>query len=82
MEISDPITCHDAREGLTEYLENALPSTRRQGIDDHLNSCAECRRFLIELGITVQQLATLSGEPMPAEMKQFLLQAFRNRQSA
>jgi anti-sigma factor RsiW len=80
-ENSGPITCHNAREGLTEYLENALPPTRRQGIDEHLGSCAECRRVLMELTTTIQRLRALSPEPMPAEMKQSLLQAFRERQS-
>jgi anti-sigma factor RsiW len=81
-ESSDPITCRDAREGLTEYLENALPPARRQGVDEHLSSCAECSRLLDEFRATIQQLAALAPESMPPEMKQSLLSAFRNRQSA
>jgi anti-sigma factor RsiW len=74
--------CREVREGLTEYLENALPSGKRQGFETHLAACAGCRHILQQLQATTQALSALPGEQMPAEMKQTLLQALRGRQSA
>jgi len=76
---SETLTCERMREGLTEYLEGALPPTRRQGFHDHLASCDACRRLLEETGIALQRLAALPSEPMPPEMKKSLLDAFRAR---
>ena len=71
-ESADP-TCHNVREGLTEYLDGALPATSRQGFDDHLRGCPPCRALLEELRLTVQRLASLPREPMPPAMKRALL---------
>lgn len=79
---SEQLACCEAREGLTEYLENALPPEQRQGFETHLASCVDCRHFLQQLQATTQALSALPGEQMPAEMKQTLLQALRSRQSA
>jgi predicted anti-sigma-YlaC factor YlaD len=76
---TDPVSCEEMREGLTEYLEGALPPSRRQGFHDHLASCNACRRLLEETGIALQRLAALPREPMPPEMKKSLLDAFRAR---
>ena len=77
-ETSEPITCRHAREGLTEYLDGALPPSRRQGLEDHLAACSPCARLLAEMRATLERLASLPGEPMPPAMKRTLLQAFRD----
>ena len=81
-QISNPTTCRDVREGLTEYLDNALPSSRRQGMESHIDTCAHCQAFIVQFEAMRHELAALPRESMPAEMKQNLLQAFRSRQSA
>ena len=73
----ESVTCHDVREGLTEYLDGALPPVKRQGYERHLAGCAACRALLDELGVTLDALASLPREPMPPEMKRTLLDAFR-----
>ena len=72
-------TCQDVREGLTEYLDAALPATGRQGFDDHLAHCSRCRTLLEELRLTLHRLASLPGEPMPEAMKRTLLEELRAR---
>lgn len=69
--------CRTLREGLTEYLENALPSSRRQGVEVHLAACAPCRTFLEQLRCAVGKAADLGGRPMPPNMKATLLSTFR-----
>jgi anti-sigma factor RsiW len=77
-----PLGCHEVREGLTEYLDDALPPDRRLGVDVHLAACGPCRRFLGELRATTAALSGLPREPMPAEMKRELSEALRRRRSA
>ena len=77
-EIAHP-TCHDVREGLTEYLDGALPAASRQGFEDHLAGCPRCGALLAELRLTLQQLASLPHEPMPPAMKRSLLRELRGR---
>ena len=36
-------TCHAVRDDLAPYTAGTLPAVRAQQIDDHLESCAECR---------------------------------------
>jgi anti-sigma factor RsiW len=76
-ETTEPIACRELHEGLTEYLDHALPLSRRQGFDAHLASCPSCRKLADELRLTLGQLASLPDEPMPPAMKRALLDAFR-----
>ena len=76
---TSPITCRELREGLTEYLEDALPPSRRRGFQQHLAACDACRLVLEETGVALRRLADLSREPMPPEMKKSLLDAFLAR---
>lgn len=72
-------TCREVREGLTEYLDGALPPDERQGFERHLAHCDRCRTRLEELGLTLARLSSLPREPMPPAMKRTLLDAFRDR---
>ena len=36
-------TCHAVRDDLAVYAAGTLPAVRAQEIEDHLDSCAECR---------------------------------------
>jgi anti-sigma factor RsiW len=76
---TQPVSCHQLREGLTEYLDDALPPQRRQGFDTHLGRCPECRRLCCEVGLTIERLASAPRETMPPAMRRTLLEAFRNR---
>jgi hypothetical protein len=77
----EQIACRHLREGLTEYLENALPSSRRQGFKAHLAHCGGCRGFLCQMRHIIDALPALPWETMPPGMKQTLLHAVRDRQS-
>ena len=70
--MKDPTSCRTVREGLTEYLENALPSAARQGFDEHFSSCSDCRRLREELSALIGQLPHLPREKMPEDVKDFI----------
>ena len=69
--------CRTFREGLTEYLEEALPPSRRQGLELHLAVCPSCRALLEQVRCTIRASSGLSGEPTPPAMKNALLRALR-----
>ena len=75
--MAEPRACRTFREGLTEYLEEALPPSRRQGLESHLAACPSCRALLEQVRCTIRSSSGLSGEPMPPGMKSALLRALR-----
>ena len=50
------MSCHDARESLTAFLDEALAPDERQRVAQHLEGCPECRRELARLEQTVALL--------------------------
>ena len=58
------MTCHDAREQLSAYLDDALAPEERREVAAHLEGCAECRRELARLEATVTLLRRV--EPVRA----------------
>ncbi|HEX6070802.1 MAG TPA: anti-sigma factor [Longimicrobiaceae bacterium] len=79
--MSEARACRTLREGLTEYLENALPPSRRQGMELHLAACAPCRAFLEQVRCTIHSTGGLGGQPMPPKIRTALLRALREDDS-
>jgi hypothetical protein len=50
------MSCHDARESLSAFLDEALAPDERQRVAQHLEGCPECRRELTRLEQTVALL--------------------------
>src|SRR5262245_65434182 len=50
------MTCHDAREQLSALIDDALGAAERGAVEEHLATCAECRRELERLRGTVALL--------------------------
>ena len=70
--------CRRTREGLTEYLENALSPRRRQGLEEHLANCEGCRGYLQELQGVIAALGDAPAAGMPVEMRVRLLERLRD----
>lgn len=75
--MTDIFACPQTREGLTEYLEDALSSVKRQGMETHLRSCPACRGHLARIRMAGD--ASSFGERMPGTMKARLLRVFRGQ---
>lgn len=82
MTMDTRLACDDVMQRVTEYLDEALPPGARTAIEQHLAECAACARYLREIRQTIHRLGALPREPMPAPMKDRLLQALHGRQSA
>jgi anti-sigma factor RsiW len=76
------LACDDVMQRVTEYLDEALPPGAKGAFERHLAECVNCTRYLQEIRQTVYRLGALPREPMPASMKDRLLQALHSRQSA
>jgi hypothetical protein len=77
--MGEPRACRTFREGLTEYLEEALPPARRQGLELHVEGCPSCRSLLEQVRCTIRSSTGLKGAPMPAELRNEILRTFRGR---
>ena len=71
------MTCHDAREWLSDLLDDALEAEARAQIDTHLAGCAECRRELEHLRATVSLLRAVERPQAPAGFVDRVLEAAR-----
>jgi len=53
------LTCRDVSEMTTDYLDHALPVSRRLGMRFHLAICSFCRRHLKQMRATITLLRKL-----------------------
>ncbi|MDR3523055.1 MAG: zf-HC2 domain-containing protein [Acetobacteraceae bacterium] len=53
------LTCRDVSEMTTDYLDRALPLSRRLGMRFHLAICSYCRRHIEQVHATVTLLRKL-----------------------
>jgi anti-sigma factor RsiW len=59
------MTCHDAREQLSDLLDGALNSGERALLEGHLAGCMDCRRELERLRATVSLLRRVEPARAP-----------------
>ena len=74
--------CRQFVEDVTAYLEGALPEAAVAIVEAHLADCPHCREYLVEMRLTVVKTRALDDadvEAMPAELRDRLMQAFRER---
>ena len=73
------MTCHDARERLSAYLDDALAPDERRDVAAHLEGCAECRRELARLDATVALLRRVEPARAPVGFVDRVVEAARPR---
>ena len=71
------MTCHDAREQLSALIDDALGAAERGAVEEHLATCAECRRELERLRDTVALLRAVEPARAPAGFLDRVLEAAR-----
>jgi anti-sigma factor RsiW len=75
---SDDLPCQELVELVTDYLEEALPPAERARFEAHLACCSGCRTYLEQMRQTVRSMGRLSEESIEADVKERLLEAFRD----
>ena len=72
------MTCQELVELVTEYLEGTLAPSERQRFEAHLGRCDGCTTYLEQMRHLIAALGRLTEESIPEQVKQNLLQAFRD----
>ena len=73
------MSCHDARESLSAFLDEALAPEERQRVAEHLEGCPECRRELARLEQTVALLHRVEPARAPVGFVDAVTAAARPR---
>jgi hypothetical protein len=73
------MNCHDARESLSAFLDEALAPEERQRVAQHLEGCPECQRELARLEQTVALLHRVEPARAPVGFVDAVTAAARPR---
>jgi predicted anti-sigma-YlaC factor YlaD len=74
---SEPLTCRELVELVTDYLERALPALDHARVQLHLARCPHCRAYLAQVCQTIGWLACLPTEGTAPDTRSRLGAMFR-----
>ena len=77
---SNRLTCQEAVELVTDYLEEALLPEMEARFKQHLDTCPGCTLYVDQMRQTLHTLRQLAVEATSGEEQQELLQLFRDWQ--
>lgn len=72
------MTCQELTELVTDYLERKLSLLDRVRFQFHIGLCLGCRTYLRQMRQTLRVLGALPAEPIPPNVRDALLERFRN----
>ena len=73
------ISCQEVVEVITDYLEGTLSPEDVAIFEAHLAICDGCQFYLDQIRITIAAVGRVEDEEVPAELRDTVLAAFRNR---
>ena len=76
MASENEITCQEFVEMVTDYMEHVLLPEMRSQFEKHADSCPGCDTYLNQMRQTIGMLHMIADEPVSADTRQKLLQAF------
>ena len=79
-ESSERVTCQEITQLVTDYLEGALAPEEAALFEQHLNFCDGCDWYVDQMRATVAAVGRIEEADVPAEMRDSLLAAFRDRE--
>jgi len=80
MASENEITCQEFVEMVTDYLEHSLLPEVRKQFERHAENCHGCDTYFDQIQQTVGMLHQIADEPVSADTRQKLLQAFGRQQ--
>ena len=75
------MTCQELVELVTNYFEGALPPRDRARFERHIAGCTYCTAYVEQMRITVRTLGRLPEESLEPELRDALLEHFRDWKS-
>jgi len=76
MASENEITCQEFVEMVTDYLEYTLLPEIRKQFEQHAADCPGCDTYFNQVQQTIGMLHQVADEPVSADTRQKLLQAF------
>ncbi|HET9545607.1 MAG TPA: zf-HC2 domain-containing protein [Gaiellaceae bacterium] len=70
-------TCEEVVELATEYVEGAMGPEETTLFEFHLNFCDGCETFVDQIRASAGAAGRLGAEDVPADVRERLLEAFR-----
>jgi anti-sigma factor RsiW len=74
----DDLACTEEVEIMTDYLEGALPAADARRLERHLQTCPGCTEYLAQMRTVAGSLRPLGEDSIPDEMRDRLIDAFRD----
>jgi hypothetical protein len=74
--LTKDVSCQEAVELVTDYLEDALSSRERRSLDRHLARCAGCEGYLEEVRAVVVATGAVGPEDLAPETLAGLVQLY------
>jgi anti-sigma factor RsiW len=74
----DELTCKELVEVVTDYLEGRLSAGERLRFEEHVAFCSWCATYLEQMRNTIRLTGTLAEEDLSPEVREQLLDAFRD----
>lgn len=72
------LTCQELTELVTDYIEGRLGLWDRLRFHMHIGMCRHCRAFLRDRRMTIKTLGKMPADPIPPEVREELIQKFRD----
>jgi predicted anti-sigma-YlaC factor YlaD len=72
------LTCRELTEVITDYLEGRMSFMDRVRFRAHIGMCRDCRAYLDQMKQTVRAMGQLPPEDIPPEVRNQLLERFRD----
>jgi len=75
------LDCKDVVARMGDYIDQELPLTQRDAVDNHLDECPECTAFFASYNHVVQSAAELREpeRPLPVDVQNRLRRALNER---
>jgi anti-sigma factor RsiW len=73
------ISCQEVVEIITDYLEGRLSPGDAAIFEAHLAICDGCQWYLDQMRVTIDAVGRIEDEAVPAELRDTVLAAFRDR---
>lgn len=76
--MTEPISCQQVVELVTEYLEGALAPEEIARFEEHLSLCDGCAWYVEQIRMTVDAVGRIDESDVPPEKRDELIAAFRD----
>ena len=76
--MSEPLTCRELVELVTDYLEGALGVEERLAFERHIAVCPPCRGYLDELRRLTAVAGSLAEDDLSPDVRRAMLAVFRD----